>query len=474
MATFSAKVVGGGLNMRASCSTTATRLVQIPNNTAITVETVSGQNAWFKTSYSNKTGYVMAKFVQVTSSSESCTVKTAHTVRQTPSTSGSSSFSATAGQTVRILDKTTASGWYRISGTTGTQGTGWSQTTNLNLSAPSMPDGSAYAQAEYGSTINLYQTPDVNTATILGTIPNNTLLSLWHYNEDNIYFQTVYNNTSGYVCIYDLNIVEPNTNTLQQGSTGFGVIRYKKILFDLGYHTYNFSSVYNGTMVIAVRLFQSKNGLSVDGVIGPSTRAQLNSSSAVAWSDSAVTNWQNTMNGTTAPKQWYMNDSQWGSFPWPHTTGAPETIGDSGNSITAMAMVLTTFHGRAITPAEMADFTIDKEYRDSSGTQGVKDTFYSQISNHYYAINYDGVTTSMSTVQSHIANGGLAIATVTADANQTYTAGATQLVIYGIDSNGVHVLSPNQNKDPNYCLPFSAWNGASWFKKAYLYSIVWG
>ncbi len=104
----------------------------------------------------------------------------------------------------------------------------------------------------------------------------------------------------------------------------------------------------------------------------------------------------------------------------------------------------------------------------------MKDTFYSQISNHYYAINYDGVTTSMSTVQSHIANGGLAIATVTADANQTYTAGATQLVIYGIDSNGVHVLSPNQNKDPNYCLPFSAWNGASWFKKAYLYSIVWG
>ena len=66
MATFSAKVVGGRLNLRASCSTSASSLIQIPDKTAINVETVSGHNDWFKTSYGGYTGYVVAKYVQIT------------------------------------------------------------------------------------------------------------------------------------------------------------------------------------------------------------------------------------------------------------------------------------------------------------------------------------------------------------------------------------------------------------------------
>ena len=63
---------------------------------------------------------------------------------------------------------------------------------------------------------------------------------------------------------------------------------------------------------------------------------------------------------------------------------------------------------------------------------------------------------------------------VTKDDNQTYTGGATQLVIYKIDSTGVYVLSPNANKNPSTPLSYDEWDGASWFKNAYLFTEVHG
>ncbi len=75
-------------------------------------------------------------------------------------------------------------------------------------------------------------------------------------------------------------------------------------------------------------------------------------------------------------------------------------------------------------------------------------------------------------MKQQIDNGRLVIAYVTADANQTYTAGATQLVVYRIDDNYVYVLSPNSNKNPSVPLSVATWKAAEnggWFKRAYLY-----
>lgn len=47
MASFTGKVVGGSLNLRSSCSTGSSALASIPDNTTLTVNTVSGQNDWF-------------------------------------------------------------------------------------------------------------------------------------------------------------------------------------------------------------------------------------------------------------------------------------------------------------------------------------------------------------------------------------------------------------------------------------------
>lgn len=60
-----AKVVGGGLNLRQSASTSARILIQIPDNMQIQVyETVNG---WSRTSYRGNNGWVMAKYLQFVS-----------------------------------------------------------------------------------------------------------------------------------------------------------------------------------------------------------------------------------------------------------------------------------------------------------------------------------------------------------------------------------------------------------------------
>ena len=61
MASFNGKVIDGRLNLRSTCSTSSSSPIQIPNGTSIVVETVSGQHAWFATSYGGHDGYVVAE-----------------------------------------------------------------------------------------------------------------------------------------------------------------------------------------------------------------------------------------------------------------------------------------------------------------------------------------------------------------------------------------------------------------------------
>lgn len=472
---FNAKVVNGALNMRKSCSTSATRVVQIPNGSTITVEPTSNSDAWFAATYGSYTGYVMAKYVQVTSGLGECTVATAHTARQTPSTSGSSAFSATAGMELVIVDNTSNTNWYRVS---GAEGTGWSQVTNLNIntSASGTPEGYGVTRTgRYGGGCYLFKTADMGTIgeDTYFVIPNGVTLPLWNVDINNYNFRTEYNGYTGYVTLDNIAIVDNATTSLSEGVEDLSVTKYKEILNYLGYYPHQFKASFDKVMTVSVKLFQNKNGLDDDGIIGTNTRAALNSSSAVAWSDSAVTAWHNGVKGTLPPKQWFMGEDYWENFPWPSETYGDETVGDSGNSITAMAMVLTTFANRAVTPAEMAQYSLDNQYRDQSGNTGVTEEFFTEIDS-YGDIMYERYTTDLVEIQEHLASGGLAIARVTADDNQTYTGGATQLVIYKIDNTGVYVLSPNANKNPSTPLSYDEWDGASWFKRAYLFTEVHG
>lgn len=65
MATYNARVTGGGLNLRASASTSSSALVQIPNNTQIVVSDYSDNTSWYCTTYSGKSGFVMKQYVNI-------------------------------------------------------------------------------------------------------------------------------------------------------------------------------------------------------------------------------------------------------------------------------------------------------------------------------------------------------------------------------------------------------------------------
>ena len=59
----------GTLNLRASSSSSSAIIAQIPYGTVLEVEKVN--DTWSKTSYNNKSGYIMNKFLLTSSTSSS-------------------------------------------------------------------------------------------------------------------------------------------------------------------------------------------------------------------------------------------------------------------------------------------------------------------------------------------------------------------------------------------------------------------
>ena len=136
MANFSGKVTGGTLAFRSSPGGNAiSGKSPIPNNTSLNVSTFSGtgSNEWFTTSYSGSTGYVMSRWIAITSGGvNTATISTASgplNIRATPSSGGSVSFTVAKGATVQILQGPT-SGFYRIG---CSQGTGWGSAEFLTI-----------------------------------------------------------------------------------------------------------------------------------------------------------------------------------------------------------------------------------------------------------------------------------------------------------------------------------------------------
>ena len=103
-------VVGGSLNVRASKSTSSTRLTSIPSGTFISV--TSSDGTWGYVTYAGKSGWIMLSYtLAITVCSESRTViNGALNMRSEPSTSASRTNQIPNGTGITITKKTTASG----------------------------------------------------------------------------------------------------------------------------------------------------------------------------------------------------------------------------------------------------------------------------------------------------------------------------------------------------------------------------
>lgn len=76
--------------------------------------------------------------------------------------------------------------------------------------------------------------------------------------------------------------------TYQKGSTGTAVTQIQTKLKSWGYYSGEVDGVYGSATEAAVKQFQRKNGLTVDGLCGPATLAALGISTATASSSSSA------------------------------------------------------------------------------------------------------------------------------------------------------------------------------------------
>jgi murein L,D-transpeptidase YcbB/YkuD len=65
---------------------------------------------------------------------------------------------------------------------------------------------------------------------------------------------------------------------LEPGAKGKAVVALRDRLIDMGYLKSTLTAVYDGNMQKAVQAFQADHGLSMDGIVGPGTRAEINKS----------------------------------------------------------------------------------------------------------------------------------------------------------------------------------------------------
>lgn len=420
MSTFNGSVIGGALNMRASCSTGSTRLTQIPNGTAIVVSIVSGYNEWFSTSYAGYNGYVMAQYVAVTSDGGTCTVSTTSgslSVRVTPSSSATRLYYAAQYSTLRLLDYTSVSGWYRVSGSSGT---GWAQSQYLTIT--SYPSGGEVTPPQPSD--DAIPAPSVQI-----------------------------------------------TSTLRRNDNGSQVTALQKRLNQLCYYCGTPDQIFGETTEWAVKYFQQHNGLTADGVVGTNTRAKLNASGSncgTNWGvDYSIRNWTQG----NVPQQWMMNDTLWANAPFDASgTTNVETIGNSGNAPASFAMIVSTFNGTAITPPIVCKYVVDAGYRDAGGQIGILSGFFSAAATKY-GLSYYGTISTISSVQSQLDSGRLVMARVVGSTSNDFCSdtGATYLVIYKIENNIVYVLNPNKNKQVGQNLSVSSWENGGWMRECHVY-----
>lgn len=79
--------------------------------------------------------------------------------------------------------------------------------------------------------------------------------------------------------VFSMNVTSASAATYRQGDRGSAVTTIQTKLKNWGYYSGSVDGVFGSQTTSAVRSFQSKNGLSVDGVVGSATQRALGMSS---------------------------------------------------------------------------------------------------------------------------------------------------------------------------------------------------
>ena len=320
---------GGSLNLREMASTAGKVLLTIPNGAWVTV-TVRG-SYWSAVIYQGQSGYVMSRFLSFGAEIPAALPDQQPTVLPTAAPTAAPDFGVvtayvtTGGGSLNLREKagsgakvltTIPNGTYL---TVSSRGSAWSavnyngiagyvMTSFLSFSDTSapVPTAAPTAAPEPGGSTSTAGTALVTTsggglnlrlsasasAKVIAVIPNASIVAVSSRGAS--WSAVAYNGISGYVMSQYLSFLggvpigDPNeeeedpsafTRILKKGMTGADVTWVQNRLVELGY-TVAVTNLYDDATFSAVKAFQSKNGLTADGLAGEQTFSILKSENA--------------------------------------------------------------------------------------------------------------------------------------------------------------------------------------------------
>lgn len=264
---------GGSLNLRQTPAANGKVLDRIPNGTALSAEAVDGK--WYRVAFNGQTGYVMAKYLQVSNTA-------------TGSTAGGTTAATPVSPVVSVPVNELQYG-------------------ELRYATVATSSGSLNVRKGPGTTYARVSEIKSGTQIVISSIEGEWCAM--YYRDIQGYVQRQYLNIQAAstapaqaapaASTYDTSSL---TRVLRAGYTGADVSVVQQRLKDLGYLS-SLSGSYDSATQEAVRSYQKKNGLTADGLAGPSTFSSLFSDGALS-AGSTLTGSYNTYvmdyNGNTS------------------------------------------------------------------------------------------------------------------------------------------------------------------------------
>lgn len=125
--------------------------------------------------------------------------------------------------------------------------------------------------------------------------------------------------------------------------------------------------------------------------------------------------------------------------------GYGETIAAAGCGPTAMAMVISTLTGNAVTPVDTADWSLNRGYRVESGTSW---NFFPAIANEY-GISCENISLDADSIINSLNQGKLIILSVKPNTTFAPFSSGHFIVLTGVDSEGKIGVADPYNEEAN-------------------------
>lgn len=213
--------------------------------------------------------------------------------------------------------------------------------------------------------------------------------------------------------------------TLKRGSKGTDVVQLQNLLGGL-----DADGIFGKKTEAAVRAFQAAHGLKVDGIVGKQTWAALLGEDEPA----------EGQHGFVKPVDYKQYDSKWAKVMYSNHGDKSQTIKSSGCGPTAMADIVATLIDSAVTPATLADLSMQWGCRTYS--DGTSWSFFPKIADHYGFSKYVKAST-LAALKSCLDSGGYIVASM---GKGYWTNGGHFICVWKYEGGYIYANDPASSK----------------------------